>query len=179
MHAYVDESARDGLYLMAAVLVPPDRGSEIRFVLHEALRRDQRRYHWHDEDAPSRMAMAERVGSFALDAVVVVESAVDSKRLERARRHCLLRLLWEIGRRDIHEVLIESRHRSDAHDRRVIGAVQRSGQALQALRFRFGSPYEESLLWLPDVVAGAAAAMLGRGERQYFDRLGDAEVIAL
>jgi hypothetical protein len=51
MPAYVDESARVSgaatCYVMAAVLVPPDRAAAVRSALRDALPRDRPRVHWH------------------------------------------------------------------------------------------------------------------------------------
>lgn len=177
VRAYLDESVRlegSGLYVMAAVVVPPDRAEAVRAALRGD--RPRRRYHLHDEMAVSRAAMAERIQALGLDAVAVTSTPVEPKRTERARRLCLLRLLWELGERGVADILIESRQRRDKHDRHVIGCAQRAGQVARDLRYRFEPPLEESLLWLPDVVAGATARAFVEGDQTYLDVLGAAVV---
>jgi hypothetical protein len=54
MHAYIDESARDGspgLYVLAGVIVPPDRAEHVRQDLRAALPHGGRRFHYRDESA--------------------------------------------------------------------------------------------------------------------------------
>jgi hypothetical protein len=173
VRAYLDESFRlegSGLYVLAAVVVPPVRAEAVRAALRGD--RPRRRYHWHDEMADSRAAMAERIRALGLDAVAVATTPVEPKRTERARRLCLLRLLWELGERGVPDVLIESRQRRDKHDRHVIGYAQRAGQVANDLRYRFEPPLEEPLLWLADVVAGATARAFVEGDRTYLDVLG-------
>lgn len=178
VRAFLDESVRlanSGLYVMAAVVVPTARADDVRAALRGEPPR--RRYHWHDEHAGSRMAMTERVRALGLDSVAVVTWPVEAKRTERARRHCLLRLLWELGERDVADVLMESRHqRRDKHDRHVISCGQRSGQVARGLRYGFELPLVECLLWLPDIVAGATARAFVEGDRTYLDALGTAVV---
>jgi hypothetical protein len=173
--AYVDESVRltgDGRYVLAAVTVPPARAAEVRAALVSSLRRGQRRFHWHDENAPGRLAMAGLVASLALDAVVVTVTPVTTRDAERARRRCLRRLLWELDQRGVREVLFESRQRRDAKDRAVLGHLHRSGWAGAELRYAFTPPQQEPLLWVADVVAGAVAAA-GDGDGSFLALLGD------
>jgi hypothetical protein len=173
VRAYLDESLRltgSGLYVLAAVAVPPARADAVR----ETLRGDplRRRYHWHDENRASRTAMAGEVRALGLEAVAVVTRPVEAKKSERARRRCLLRLLWELSERGVSDVLIESRQRRDKYDRHIIACAQRSGQVAPGLRYGFEPPLDECLLWLPDVVAGATARAFADGDRTFLDLLG-------
>jgi hypothetical protein len=188
VRAYVDESVREaapGWYVLAAVLVPPARADAIRAALRcgppgvATPRGGWRRYHWHGESPRSRRAMAAYVGSLGLDAIAIVASGVQPRRPERARRHCLLRLLWELHERGVCDVLLESRFRLDESDRRLIGHAQRAGQVDAALRYAFERPGNEPLLWPADVVAGAVARAVADGDASFLDALGAVRVVTL
>jgi hypothetical protein len=180
VRAYVDESLRltgAGWYVLAAVVVPGARADDVRTALRAGPPGGRRRYHWHDEDARSREAMAARIGALRLDAVVVVTTPVTPRRSERARRHCLLRLLWELEQRGVGDVLLESRRERDVTDREVIGHGHRSGHVSAALRHEFGRPKDEPLLWLADVVAGAVARAVAEDDPTYLDLLDERIVV--
>ena len=173
MIAYVDESLRldgAGRYVLATVLVPDARADEVRAVLRSTLRRGQRRYHWHDEGPASRLAVTQAVAALGLDAVAVTTTPVDGPRQERARRHCLRVLLWEVEQRGIEHVVLESRHRPlDQADVQMIAHARRTGWISRDLRYVFDRPGDEPLLWLPDIVSGVLMRALADRERHYYD----------
>jgi hypothetical protein len=177
MPAYVDESARLSgavtCYVMAAVLVGAERAEELRGVLRARLRRGQRRMHWHAEHAGARTALAALVHRLDAPAVVVATRGVSDRTTERARRRCLVRLLWELDQRGAGDVVFESRQHRDADDRRVISAVVHAGHVTSDLGYAFAVPTDEPLLWIADVVAGAAGLAIGDGDARYLDALGD------
>jgi hypothetical protein len=178
--AYVDESIHltgGGCYLLAAVVVPPGRADDVRAALRIGLPRRLARYHWRDESPSSRGAMAARVGGLGLCAVVVVAAPVDPRNLERARRRALTRLLWELAGRGVVRVVLETRGRGDARDRKTVAYAQRSGWAPVTLRYEFGDPRAECLLWLPDIVAGAVGPAMAESDTRYRDLVGPVDVV--
>lgn len=173
MIAYVDESLRldgEGRYVLAAVLVPDARADEVRTVLRDAVPRGLRRFHFRKQGDSARLAMCVRIARLGLDAVVVVAPRIDA-RAERTRRLCLTRLLWELGELEVHDLVIESRHAADKADRRLIASVERAGWTSD-VRYAFGQPDDECLLWLADVVAGAVARAVGDSDPKYVNALG-------
>jgi len=159
--AYVDESCRErppGVFVLAAVVVPPVRAPHIRQQLRRHLRPGAARFHWHDEGSERRTFLEELVG-LGLPSLVAVAAPIDSRRQERARRKCLERLLWELTELGTREVLLESRQeRRDVHDRKAIAAAQQRRSVPADLRYSFGQPDQEPLLWLADAVAGVVSA---------------------
>lgn len=94
-----------------------------------------------------------------LPSLVAVAAPIDPRRQERARRKCLERLLWELTELGTRDVLLESRQeRRDVHDRKAIAAAQQRGAIPADLRYSFGRPDQEPLLWLADAVAGVVSA---------------------
>lgn len=175
--AYVDESLRlrgAGLYVLAAVVVPDARADAVRAALAASLRRGQRRVHWRHEDDTSRAALVRLVASLGVTAVAVSATPVARTRQERARRRCLAPLLWELERRHVTRVVLESRQHRDAEDDRMIGYARRAGWVSRGTPYEFARPDEESLLWLPDVVAGACSLALAGKDGAYLAVLADA-----
>ena len=176
--AYVDESLRltgEGLYVLAAVVMPDERAPEVRAALRAAVPRGLRRYHWRKESTASRTAMAELVATSGATAIAV-HTHVDPRRQERARRRCLARLLWELAQRGDTTLVFETRQRADASDRRLIKDAERAGFA-RGTRYAFERPEDEPLLWLADAVAGAVTRALGDGDHTYVNVLED--IVAL
>jgi hypothetical protein len=176
MPAYVDESARVSIsgacYVLAAVLVPSDRADEVRGMVRGLRPPREPRLHWHKVRAGSRPGLAAAVRALDIDAVVVATRDVRHRNSERARRRCLVRLLWELDQRAARDVVFETRKHQDADDRRVIAAAVRAGQVGRGVGYAFVLPTDEPLLWLPDVVAGAAGLAVGEGDSTCLDLLG-------
>ncbi|MFC5814630.1 hypothetical protein [Nonomuraea harbinensis] len=172
--AYVDESMRlsHGLYLMAAVLVPPAQADFHRAALRGLLLRRQRRLHWRDENAKRRTLIIETVAGLRPSALVVVGTGLEARRQERARRKCMEHLLWELGRRPVTEIFFESRGPwLDAADRKLIDILRTRHAISPRLRALWVPAVEEPLTWLPDVVAGAAS-LAASGEAELWEGLG-------
>jgi hypothetical protein len=179
LSAYVDESVRvfRGLYVMAAVLVPPADAERHRAALRRLLLRRQRRLHWRDENRKRRVQIVEAVAALRLSVVVVVGTGLDARRQERARRKCMEHLLWELGRRPVVEVLFESRGSGmDAADKRLIDVLRTRRAIAPRLRALWIAAVEEPLTWLPDIAAGAAALAVD-GEPELWEALGADEAL--
>jgi len=180
MRAYIDESTHvepPGLYVLAAVVVPVRDEDRTRDVLLRNVRPGQKRFHWREEDSQTRDRMATAVGGLDLATVMAVSTPIDHRRSERARRACLTQLLWELEQRDVGHVLFESRHDRNRHDRAHILAMQKARHLAQPLRYDFGGPLQEPLLWLPDLVAGAVNFARGGREEHCLAALGPGVVI--
>lgn len=94
--------------------------------------------------------------------VVVVGQPFNERQEERARRHCLRRLLFELDRAGVRQVQMESRRsKQDARDNAVIGAFRAQRVISSAMRVDHvpGKTSDaDRLLCIPDIVAGAVRA---------------------
>ncbi|MBB5789304.1 hypothetical protein [Jiangella mangrovi] len=163
--AYVDESIRtdDGVYVLAAVALDAADGESVRDAVCTLLpTRGGPRFHWRDERRASRLAAAALVAAQPALLVVVIGTPVQPDRQERARRHCLGALLFELATAGVDEVWLESRNQvSDRRDLDVIGGFRVRGMLPPELRIGHARPGEEPLLWAADIVAGAISAAEG------------------
>ena len=170
--AYVDESIRPiaGVYLLAAACVADVEIAEVRATAAQ-LAPPQQRFHWRDEKPPSRMKAVGLVGGLPALHLVVVGAPIDPRRQERARRHCLRRLLYELDEAGVSLVRMESRgRRLDTLDLQAVNVMRIQRVIGSALMVDHTQPGSEPLLWLPDIVAGAVGGQLD-GKDSYAEEL--------
>lgn len=142
--------------MLAAAVVPEDRRAEVRDGLRGLLLKGQDRLHWRDENQVRRVRIAAAVADLSIQSLVVVGARVVAARQERTRRQVLSRLLWELDRRQVEQLLLESRRAErDRHDVKAVGGFRNQQVLSRRLRVAHGQPLQEPLLWLPDAVAGA------------------------
>ncbi|MER5424519.1 hypothetical protein [Streptosporangium roseum] len=102
--------------------------------------------------------MIDAVGALQPCGIVIVGTGLDRARQERARRKCMERLLWELGQRYVSDVIFERRCRElDVRDRELVAALQGRHAMPHRLQLSWRAPDGEPLLWLADIVAGAAS----------------------
>lgn len=180
MRAYLDESVRaaaPGLYVVAAAVVRPASAEEARRRLRDVAGKAQR-LHWRAESGQRRHTAVATIADLAgVEHLVAVCTPMNPKRQERSRRHALTRLLWELEQRAVNDVVFETRQHRDAEDRAHIASQQRAGHLSRRLRYGYGQPKQEPLLWLPDVVAGAVAYARAGLDPSYLEALGPAVVV--
>ena len=171
--AYVDESLRvqAGLYVLAAVIVADAQADRDREALRALLHRGQQRLHWRDENSTRRALLVSAVRQLPRTGAVVIATGVAPRRQERARRKCIERLLTELARRRVPTVVFERRHAElDARDRAMVAALRRQQSVPAWLRVSWVAATDEPLLWLPDIVAGAAS-LAAAGDATYWEEL--------
>lgn len=160
--AYLDEAFSAGpigVYVVAAVLVPPERADGLRSDLRDLFGRRARRFHWYAEKESVRQRMLEFIADADLTALCVVGCLRDARAQERARTIGLARVLWELRSWRVDHLILESRQeRNNQRDRRQIIAARQAGTAPSQLAYDFGSPAAEPLLWVADAVASAVLA---------------------
>ncbi|MGQ0432437.1 MAG: hypothetical protein ACT452_08535 [Microthrixaceae bacterium] len=174
MTAFVDESIRtgsDGFYIVAAVIVVGDL-EQGRDFARSLLLPGQVRLHWNEEGDRRRQLIVGALAELGAPSRVYVGRLGPDVRQARVRALGFNRLLWDLWSEGVDSLVIESRQEhNDRQDRRTILSAQRSRKASPTLTYSFARPSDEPLLWLPDVLAGAAAATVGGGY-DYLARLG-------
>lgn len=163
--AYVDESvcfqASGGIYIVAAAVIADARLREVRETLRLLLRppfapASATKLHYRDLTAASRRKAAGVVRDAHIDHLVAVGAPLNPRKQERARRHCLERLLMELDAWGAHRVYLESRLKTQNRlDARLIAAAHAKGYISRQLWMDHQLPSTEPLLWIPDIVAGA------------------------
>ncbi len=117
--------------------------------------------HWRTERSARRSLIAQAVATLDFTSVVAVSLHGTASRPERARRHCLLRLLPELSARDIGTVVFESRREQDAADRAILTVLRRRGEVAGEMSVRWERASLDAALWTADVIAGVVTGWLG------------------
>lgn len=112
--------------------------------------------HWRDESDKRRHLVTEGVAALPLQHVVVIRDGRDSESVERRRRHCLERMLFELDALRIGIATFESRGSADdKRDRDMLDALRARKIVSKDLRIAHTPGRKDALLWVPDVVCGA------------------------
>jgi hypothetical protein len=170
--ALVDESYRDGLYLLAFCQVARDRVEETRVALRALPRHARPRFHWHVEQHKDRLAMVDTIAGLGVTSTVVYQTHTAPTKQEQARARLLAVGLHELAGAGVAQLVLESRREKlNRRDERTITAARRDGLTPYFVPFVFARPGDEPLLWLPDAVAGAVGLMLAGRASVYADLL--------
>ena len=160
-NAYIDESVHDdhGLYVIAAVLASPATSRVVEATFRAVVPAD-RLPHWHVEDEPTREKPATAVAGLGIDAKIYGCRYVTSRRAEAARARAVGWFLSDVDAPVREIVLGERQRKQDAKERRVLRGLLGPGDRTT---YRHAPVSSEPLLWVADVVVGAACATWLRG----------------
>src|SRR5207249_2548282 len=98
VHAFVDESARNGRYLIAAAVVDPSNLRRLRQSMTGLLLPGQRELHFYREKVVRRRQLADTVARFPVEVHLYCRSW--TRRPEPARQECMERLAYDLLARD-------------------------------------------------------------------------------
>lgn len=136
------------------------------------LDQDQPKLHWGTEIPERRegSSVIRVVAEVDMAAVVVIGTPLAKKKQERARAVCMETLVVHLAAMDVTHVLVEERTPSlNDQDRKLIDAIRGKKLIPAEMRIDVGQPSVEPMLWMPEIVAGAAGADRVRGNPQYLD----------
>ncbi|MEU8055237.1 DUF3800 domain-containing protein [Microbispora bryophytorum] len=169
--AYVDESLRrrphdDSVYAMAAVIIDSADHANIRADLESLRTGKSPRLHWREESSGRHRVISEAIARMPLKILVTIHIFTRGVPYERARRHCLERLLHELDQAGVSLTTIESRSAKMDHlDLLLIMGSRRAKLLSDTIRVTWQYPEEEPLLWAADAAAGAVTWWLdGRSD---------------
>lgn len=175
LHAWVDESMRqhavpDPMYLLGAVVSEPARCSGTRHQLRTVLPKGAPKLHWHELSPRKKTEVTAVVASAEGEHLVVVATALNLRKQERARAECLKRLLWELGQRNVSLVHLEARTPSlNKRDMDLILRLRGQRAIPAGIRVEIELPSIEPMLWVPDQVLGAVGDA-ETGDRRWLDQ---------
>jgi hypothetical protein len=167
VHAFIDESRRGRLYLVAAAISDPASLGSLRRHMRGLLLPGQRELHFKKEKPARRKMIADSIAQLPVQVRVYTRSC--DRQEELVRQDCMSALTSDLVEIGAHRLVIDSRqqHR-DIHDERTIKGVLGPRASKTGLTYEHLDSTAESLLWIPDAVAwcyGEGGDMRGRVER--------------
>jgi hypothetical protein len=151
VHAFVDESQRNGLYMVAAAVVEPATVAGLRKSMRALLLPGQREIHFKKEKPARRRLLADAITRWPIE--VTVYTHVYQRDPEPAREACLWRLLADLLARHAARLVIDSRAEQDRSDERTIRQAVRGTSGSGRLSWEHAESTGELLLALPDLAA--------------------------
>ena len=166
LYAYVDESEPGGgldhtVYVIAAVVIAVEDAGTARAAVRQATPRRMRKLHWYEALPGQRLSWLDLLGCAVEVLVVRYEGPV--ARVVRRRRRCLERLMWELERRGVRGVVLETRGPARDRDDRSMLHAPRDRDIGRTVRWGHAHATDEPLLALADVACGAHVAGLDHG----------------
>lgn len=176
--AFVDESARERaedecVYVLAAAVVDAGVIPEVREAMRALRVGKSPVVHWRLERPERRRLLVTALKALPLRGVAAVSIYSYGSRAERARRHCLDRLLRELQERGVTRSILESRGPAlDHRDRQVLTGLRTAGTLSRGLKVSWERGSNEPLLWAADCLAGCVTGFFGE-RPAYLCALGD------
>jgi hypothetical protein len=151
VHAFVDESARNGRYLIAAAIVDPAQVSQLRRALPHLLLPGQRELHFYHEKPARRRLLADAIARLPVEVNIYLRTW--GHRPEPARQECMERLARDLLVRQAHRLVIDTRIERDIHDQRTLRRVLGPLPSASQLVYEHLDSVSDPLLWIADIAA--------------------------
>ncbi|WP_326955884.1 hypothetical protein [Amycolatopsis sp. NBC_01286] len=152
VHAFVDESARGGNYLLCATVVEPAHLTSTRRALAPLLLRGARELHFKKEKEPRRRMLIDRIAALPVSARLYLAECTP-KTEEAARQRCIEHLAEDLLVLRAHRLVLDSRDHRDGHDRRTLQLALGVRPSKTELTYEHVDSTAEPLLWISDAVA--------------------------
>ena len=151
VHAFVDESFRDGWYLLTAALAQPGDFRRLRTAMRGFLLPGQREMHLKAEKAPRRRVLLDQlVASGAVGTVYVASSTRAT--YETARALCLHQLTVDLLKVEAHRLVLDSRGDRDRLGVRTLQAAPGTHPAATRLTYEHLDSAHELLIGAADMI---------------------------
>lgn len=157
VHAFVDESYRDGRYLLTAALVQPGDLRGLRTVMRGFLLPGQREMHLKAEKAPRHRILLDRLVAAGAVGTVYVAPATRAAQ-ETARAFCLHQLTVDLLKAEAHRLVLDSRGERDRFDVRTLQAALGVHPAATRLTYEHLDSAHEILIGVADMIGWAYGA---------------------
>jgi len=163
MRAFLDESGSDqkldpNTYLLSAAICSEVVIDSTRSEITSLQLKGQRKVHWRMEGTNRRREIASAIATFPVEHLVVVFHALKHQKLERRRRLCLARMLFELDELGVKIATFESRGPSDDRKDLEFLMMQRTkGAVSNDLRMEHRPGPGEPMKWIPDAICGSVS----------------------
>ncbi|MDQ3577248.1 MAG: hypothetical protein M3443_06535 [Actinomycetota bacterium] len=157
LHTFVDESRRNGTYLLAAALIRPTQLHPIRTLMRGLRMPGARHIHFkHERDSVQKDIAAALVDTPVLGRIYVGRGKPETVR--RSALHTMTLDLHELG---LSRLVLDSRGAvADRSDRHIISATMQRAIGTVPFTYEHLRSHEEPALRVPDVIACAGARVV-------------------
>ncbi|GAA4549078.1 hypothetical protein [Amycolatopsis samaneae] len=152
VHAFVDESARCGQFLLCATFVEPAQLSPTRRALKTLLLPGARELHFKKEKTPRRRILIDQMARMAVSSRLYVGSC-GRKSEEETRQRCLAQAVQDLLTVQAHRLVLDTRGHRDVLDRRTLQRALGLRPSKTELTYEHLDSTAEPLLWISDAVA--------------------------
>jgi hypothetical protein len=152
-HAFVDESSRNGRYILCATLVDTLRLAEVRKLARSLCLPGQARWHFKSESDRRRRQIIDTLARCdAIKASLYIGNGLEVP----VRHECLTELVYDLLDEKACRLVIESQEGQDPRDRgTILDAMHAAGGELNYAHLQ---PHADPGLWLSDAIAWAYGA---------------------
>jgi hypothetical protein len=160
--AFVDESesnrqADPDTYLLAAALVHSEDYDTVSEQMRALRLPHQKKLHWSD-DRNRHEYITSTIAELDVLHVVVVRDSTPDETVNRRRKKCLERLLYELDDRGVIHVSCEARQKKqNEQDVKIMTHMRTTKQIRGAMKIDHPAGPTEPALWLADAVVGAVS----------------------
>lgn len=164
---------------MGAVLSTGEQEAVLKKVLREALLPGEDHLHWREEQPGRRLELARLIsGCELIGAIVVARGVTANRKQESARRAIMTYLLPVLQHQEAtDQVVIESRHQGDAHDKRTVNRLRQNRTITGRMHIDYLRKREDERLWIADALVGAFVGARIHQEEEPWAILGAAHCI--
>ncbi|MFD2422048.1 hypothetical protein [Amycolatopsis pigmentata] len=152
VHAFIDESTRNGSYLLCVTIVEPSRLTSARKELVGLLLPGAREIHFKKEKQPRRRSLADRIAGLGIPAHVYTAPCTPRTE-EMTRQRCLERAVRDLLEVGAHRLVFDSRDLRDRHDKVTLQRALGAHPSKTELTYEHMDSAAEPLLWISDTVA--------------------------
>ena len=163
IYAHIDEGGgplpTGRMYGMAAALSTSSDETELRAGLRATLLPTQDHLHHREEGTKRRIEIATAIADLSFTGAVVVTKTTTNTQQEAARARLLTWLLPHLQHvEQVGQIIFESRHTGDRHDRRTTGWLRQSHLITAEMRIDHERKRADERLWLADFLVGSYLA---------------------
>jgi hypothetical protein len=151
-HAFIDESGRNGVYIVCVTVVAQADLAPVRKQLSALLLPGQRELHFKKEKPRRRRLLADRLASLPA-ASWIYTAPRTPKTEEQERQRCIDEAVRNLVALRAHRVIIDSREEQDRYDEATIYRALGGRPSETGVTYEHRDSTSTPLLWVPDAVA--------------------------
>lgn len=149
VHAFVDESERNGCYILCAALAAPKTLTPTRKQLSRLLLPGQRELHFKREGCARQRMLADQIARLPVS-VSLYHTPSTRRTAEKSRQRCMARLMRDLCELRAHRLVLDTREVRDRHDLETIHKALGDDPWRDEFTYEHLPSQREPLTWIAD-----------------------------